>query len=136
MTAQAVLVNLPENVYARVREEARQGNTSVEDVLTSMAALYFPWLPEDLNTLLDAMQAYTDEQLWRVVFMRFSLADEKRMRDLTDQEEEQGSLSPEQAAELEEFLKQVQRQTLLRAKALLLLKQRGYDMENFLNLDV
>lgn len=133
MIDQPVVVKLPSKTYEHLRDNASRGHRSVEDVLSTMVALFSAQLPEDLDEILDTMQAYTVDQLWHVVSMRLNMPDERHMDDLIAKSKHT-SLSQEEEAELNTLIKKFQRLILLRSEALLQLKLRGYDMDSYLNL--
>lgn len=133
MSEQAVLVKLSRETYAHLRDNAERSQRSVEDVLSTVVALFSAQLPEDLDEILDTMAAYTDDQLWHVVSMRLNLPDEKRLDNLIATSK-LTSLTQQEETELDMLLKRFYRLILLRSEALLQLKLRGYDMDNYLNL--
>ena len=81
----------------------------------------------------DELHHYTDEQLWAVVYQRLAWPQDTRLRELIALGK-QGLLSDDEKAEMERLIDLVDRMMMLRSQALLLLKQRGHDVETQLKL--
>jgi len=79
------------------------------------------------------IQQYTDDELWAVVDQRLTQKQDTRLRRLIALGK-QGQLSVDEQAEMEQLVDMVDHQMLLRSEALLLLQQRGHDIDTFLNL--
>jgi len=124
--SQPVLLQLPEELYERVRQLAEDSQRPLENVLLDSLALLFNDLPDDLNPA--ALNAFSDEQLWALVYRPFALAQDARLRELTALGKA-GYLSDEEQSEMERLIEQVDQYVLVRSQALVLLKQRGYDVE-------
>ena len=116
----------------RAQEIARASNRSVEEVLVESLALLFGTLP-DADTAPDALKGYSDEQLWAVVHQHLAWPQDARLRELVALGK-QGQVSDEEKAELGRLIDLVDRYMLLRSQALVLLKQRGYEVEKQLKL--
>ena len=127
-----VELQIPPEIYERARQIASESNRSIESVLLDGLALLFGDLP-DTNLAPDGLQHYDDEQLWAIVHQRLAWPQNSRLRDLMAQGK-QGKLSEEEEAALERLIGLVDHQMLLRSEALLLLKQRGHDVEHTLKL--
>jgi hypothetical protein len=91
-----------------------------------IALLFGDW-PEE--TPLESLEAFTDEQLWAIVYLRLSKPDDERLHTLTEVGQ-QGQLTQAEEAEMEQLLDAEDRYILLRSQALVLLKQRGHDVES------
>lgn len=83
---------------------------------------------------LDALERYTDEQLWAVARHGIPQAQLHRRQELLDQRAARPLTTAEQR-ELDDFIDQYDRYILYRSKALLILKQRGHDMEAFFRME-
>jgi hypothetical protein len=81
------------------------------------------------------LESLSDDQLWAIVHRALVWPQDIRLRELTTLGQ-QGNLSVEEQAELERLVDQVDRYVVLRSQALLLLKQRGHDVEHRLRLGV
>lgn len=81
----------------------------------------------------DDLKNYTDEQLWAIVYQRLAWPHDMRLRELIALGK-QGQITEDEKAELERLIDLVDHQMLLRSEALLLLKQRGHNVEKQLKL--
>jgi hypothetical protein len=81
--------------------------------------------------MVDELQNYTDEQLWTVIDQRLTQNQDTRLRELIALGK-QGQITSDEKAEMERLIDLVDHQMLLRSEALLLLKQRGYDVDLYL----
>ena len=77
------------------------------------------------------LQQYTDDELWAVVDQRLTQKQDARLRELIALGK-QGQLSADEQAEMEQLVDLVDHQMLLRSEALLLLQQRGHDIDLYL----
>lgn len=130
MAKPSMTLNIPPHILERAQEVAAATNQSVETVLLDTLAIHFG-SQVDENIDPDKLESYADELLWAVVYRRPSPSQEKRLYELVELGN-QGKLSEEDELELADLLKLVDRQTLLRSKALLLLHQRGHDVHAYL----
>ncbi len=125
-------LQIPPEIYERARQIARDSNRSVESVLLDGLSLLFGALP-DMGLSPDDLKDYSDEQLWAIVYQRLAWPQDTRLRELVALGK-QGQISPDEATEMESLIGLVDHQMLLRSEALLLLKQRGHDVEKQLKL--
>jgi len=130
MGQSTVELQIPAEIYERARQIASDSNRSLESVLLDGLALLFGDLP-DTSLSPDALKDYTDEQLWAIVHQRLAWPQDARLRELIALGK-QGQITEDEKAEMERLIDLVDHQMLLRSEALLLLKQRGHDIE-FLN---
>lgn len=113
MSDQAVFLQLPEHLYNRIRQVAEASNQSLETLLVDSLSLMFGKLPDH-----EQLAAFSDQHLWAIVSRQPPL-----------QEREIGRSAEDQTRSIEEY----DRYVLLRSQALLLLKQRGHDVEQRLH---
>ena len=132
MSQSTVELEIPPEIYERARRIARESNRSIESVLLDGLVLLFGDLP-DTSLRAEALKDYSDEQLWAVVYQQLAWPQDMRLRQLIDLSK-QGQLSDNEEAEMERLMGLVDHQMLLRSEALLLLKQRGHDVETKLKL--
>jgi hypothetical protein len=132
MPDSTVELHIPAEVYERATQIARASNRSVESVLLDGLNLLFGALP-DSKLSPDKLNTYTDEQLWAIVHQRLAWPQDTRLRELIALGQ-QGQLKDNEIAEMERLVDLVDHQMLLRSEALLLLKQRGHDVEAKLKL--
>lgn len=132
MSQPTVELQIPPEVYERARQIAKASNRSVESVLSDGLTLLFGTLP-DTGTSPDKLTNYTDEQLWAVVHQRLAWPQDTRLRELVALGK-QGQITNDEKIEMERLIDLVDHQMLLRSEALLLLKQRGHNVEKQLKL--
>jgi predicted transcriptional regulator len=125
-SGQAISIELPHELYERIRQIAAHSERSVESVLIESLKVLFGEPLEE--TALAALDDYTDAQLWAVIYQRLAWPENERLRDLTARGKG-GELTPDERDELDALLDRVDRHTLLRSRALLLLKQRGRELK-------
>ncbi len=132
MSHPTIELHVPPELLERAQEVARVSNRSIEDVFVESLALLFGTLPS-ADITPDRLNDYSDEQLWAVVYQHLAWFQEARLRELVALGK-QGQASDEDKAEIERLIDRVDRYMLLRSRALLLLKQRGYEVEKQLKL--
>jgi hypothetical protein len=124
VSRRTVLLELPAELFERVRELANGSNRAVEAVLLDSLAVLFGTPPGDQeDEALAMLDGYTDDQLWAVVYQALTWPDNDRLRDLMARGR-QARLTPAEEVELDALLDQVERYTLWRTRALWLLKER------------
>ncbi len=133
MDQQSVVIQLPAELYDRIRRAAADRHRPIETVMLESLALLFGDLPANLDAMLETLGTYSDDQLWAVAYQRLTWPEETQLKELVVRGKHH-KLAVEEQAELEALLDQVDRYTLLRSRALLLLKQRGHDVESRLKL--
>ena len=128
MNQQLFQVSLPSDLYNKLLNEAEESHRRPEDILIERLERSFDAEDDDLS-VLDHLD---DQQLWSVVQQRLAPYQETRMKGLI-QEGKERTLSEHEENELTALLDEVDRQMLFRSQALLLLKQRGYDVSHYFN---
>jgi hypothetical protein len=127
-----VKLQIPPEIYQRARRIATENNRSVESVLLDGLTLLFGDLP-DTSVQPNTLKNYSDEQLWAVIHQRLAWPQDTRLRELIAMGK-QGQLSDDEQVEMERLIDLVDHHMLLRSEALLLLQQRGHDVESRLKL--
>lgn len=130
MSQQTVSLDLPEELYERVNRVAQDTNRPVERVLLESLDLLFG----DSADVMESLDSYSDEQLWAVVYRQFAWPYDTRLRELTAQSKER-QLTDDEGTELEKLVRLWDQYVLHRTQALVLLKQRGYDLDKLLQSD-
>ncbi len=132
MSQQPISVYLPEELYERIHEAAEETNRSPEEVVVESLGILFNPLSAttDLEADLKSLASYSDEQLWAAVHRRLPWSLSLRLRELSARSK-QAALSQQEQGELDTLLELVDRYMLLRSEALLLLKQRGYAVDDY-----
>jgi len=102
--------------------------TRTSDPLVGSLALLFGEPASGWDRLIATLESLPDEQLWALVYRPLTWPKSARLRDLTSLGN-QGALTEPEQAELEALIDDADRHALLRSRALLLLKERGQDVE-------
>jgi hypothetical protein len=129
----SIQVDLPVELFEQIREAAARSDQPVESVLVDSLSLLFgtPWT--DWEQLMATLETLPDAQLWALVYRRMAWPAGGRLRELTARGK-QAALSDEEQNELAALIDDADRQTLLRSRALLALRQRGHDIQKLLKL--
>ena len=133
MPGKSITLDLPEDLYERVRQVAEQSQRPLERVLVESIRLLFvlPPTSTDVATTLAAMPGYPDAQLWAVVYQRLAWPQSQRLHELSAKNKLE-KLTEDEQSEFEYLLTLDDRAMLLRSEALLLLKNRGHDIATYL----
>lgn len=135
MSERTVTLQIPDDLFESLRETAVASERPVETVmLESLIELFQrPSLTTHIEVLLSELGAYTNEQLWAVVYRRLPWTQSLRLRELSAKGK-QGLLTEVETTELEQLVDLNDRYMLLRSEALLLLQQHGQDVNSYLKL--
>jgi hypothetical protein len=133
MPGKSITFDLPDDLYEQVRQVAEHSQRPLERVVLESLRLLFVPLPSttDVVALLAALPSYADEQLWAVVYQRLAWPQSQRLHELSAKSK-LGLLAEDEQDELADLLAWNDRLMLLRSEALLILKNRGYDIEAYL----
>jgi hypothetical protein len=133
MSGKSITLDLPEDLYERVRQVAEQSQRPLERVLVESIRLLFvlPSTATDVVTILAAMPSYSDAQLWAVVYQRLAWPQSQRLHELSAKNKRE-ELPENEQSELEYLLTLNDHAMLLRSEALLLLQNRGHDLATYL----
>ena len=127
-----ITLSVPEEMMQLARKVADDANMSVEVVLLNW--LQHP-VPKptltDVDTQLDALSSTTDIHLWTVVHRHLEASQEQRLNEIVEKHEGGETLSVDENAEWSDINEWVMVLMLLRSQALVLLKERGYDVTRF-----
>ncbi len=134
MTQSTIELQIPDDIYQRARQIASDSDRSVESVLLDGLKLLFAARPE-LEISPDMLKEYDDEQLRAVVQRRLAQEQDTRLRELIALGKK-GLITDDEKSEMEALIALVDHQMLLRSEALLLMKQRGYDIEDQLKFGI
>ena len=135
MNSQQVTITLPEPIYQRVKRQSQLMQRSVADELAAAVTASLPeqeTLPPDIEQELSELDLFTDEELWRAARMTAPADKTERMQVLVEKQQLEGLIDTEkqETAVLSHFFNRVM---LVRAKAAVLLKERGHDISQLLN---
>lgn len=135
MGQKSVTLQIPAELYTAIQQAAEAAARPMETVLLeSLEALFQPILDyqdENLSDQYAWLGNASDAQLWAVVYRHLPWAASLRLHELNARAKA-NALSDAEADELQTLLEQVDRAMLLRSEALLLLKQRGYNLSDWL----
>ena len=106
-------------------------NSSVEAVLQAGLKRHFEESFES-RVSLDRLDGYGIDELWSVVHQRLTPAQDRRLHELTALARD-GEIKAQEDAEFHELLGLVEKQMLMRSRALALLQERGQDIASYLN---
>ncbi len=129
---QSVTVQLPDNLYQRMRRRARERNHSVED---EVAEVVERALSDDISPatadLLEQLPHLSDHDLWQAARMRVAADKAGRMQELVWKEQAEGLTVAEQddATLLQHYANRVM---LVRGEAAAQLAERGYDISELI----
>ncbi|MGB0387121.1 MAG: hypothetical protein ACPGWR_20075 [Ardenticatenaceae bacterium] len=127
MGLQTVTLRLPNPLYLRVQRRARVMNRSIEDELVSVVSEALPSLadlPSDITDEMAQLTFLTDLELQQAVAMTVTPRESERMEGLLFKQQ-RDSLSAKERQEANNLLHRYDQTMLLRAQAMLLLKERG-----------
>lgn len=130
MSEQTVTLNLPEPLYLKLKERAEQKKHSLETELMEVVVTAVPVsdeLPPVLAEALNALTLQNDRNLWKSARSKVSKKDQARFRALQSMRKEQG-LTQVEVVELTNLRTEFDRVMLVRARAAVLLKERGFDI--------
>ena len=129
-TSHTISINIPDELYEQLQEIADQSQNSVEaTILGTLKLLFRP--SSDLKARLAFMESLSNEHLWEIAHQNLSDEETKRLHELIALGK-QIPLSDEQTRELNQLVDREDYQILLRSKALLILKERGQNIDRFL----
>lgn len=134
--ANQMILNLPDDLFERLKHLAENDHRSVEEEALNMLAASIPEddaLPPELRQLLDSMQGLDDESLWHAARNDLARKASVEIRRLQTRRKRQG-LTVDGQQRLGHLLRQYDRGILIRSQALALLKQRGHDIAPLLEL--
>jgi hypothetical protein len=125
-------LELPEDVYERVRRAAKGMNQPVEKALVNIVRAATPSLekaPPEYRAELEAMEDLGDEELWRILRSRPAPAKQRQLERLLDKNQRE-KLTDRDRRALSELRAEGDRLMLQRSYAALLLKYRGHRVPN------
>ena len=138
MTTKPITLQLPENLYEVYRQRAEVAHRSVEDeVLHTVAASAPPeGISPELAKEVEELKSFSDKALWKTARSRLSAKEAGKVRELNYKQQREGtdSLTPVERQTLDELLYQYGRRLLIRSQSMLLLKERGYDINKLLKV--
>lgn len=129
MSRHAFTLNVPAELYIRIKQSADESQRSVEDKLLEIVTSAFtdPTLPRELAGVIASLSSLNDAELWQAARSQLTAEASQELGLLHEKQQCEGLSSAEQhrAEELERLF---DRFVLLRSQAARLLKQRGHDI--------
>ena len=132
MKRSTVELEIPEQIIEEAEGIARRRNSSVESVLQDGLLMVFG-TSADCEVSMESLQNFSDEQLWTLVDRGLLGAQDSRWRELMALNKK-GAMTDEESKELDDLADLIDRRILMRSKALMLMKQRGHDIDAYLGL--
>jgi hypothetical protein len=132
MTRPVLSLELPEDVFERVRRAAKGMNQPVETALVNIVRAATPSLekvPAAYRAELEGLEDLGDEELWRTAQSRLASARQRRLERLLDKNQ-RGELTDRERRALGDLRSEADRFMLRRSYAALLLKYRGHRVPN------
>jgi plasmid stability protein len=134
MAVQPLTLNVPEPLYARLKQRAEQASRSVEDETLDFLAEALPEadeLPAGLAEAASQLTVLDDEALWQAARNRLASELSVRLEELHLKRQREG-LSEVEAGMLASLMPQYERAMLVRARAAALLHQRGHSVADLI----
>lgn len=132
MAVHPVTISLPEKVYRQIKRAADAVRRPVDEIVAEAVAAAAPVMDvpaSSLRTELAQMAYLNDAALWTAARSTLSKDQQERLEALHDKQQRVGLTAAERAQE--QALVKLYRETLLvRAQAVALLQQRGYDVSD------
>jgi hypothetical protein len=132
MSHPVLTLELPEDIYERVRRAAKGMNQPVEKALVNIVRAATPSLekvPAEYQAELEAMEDLGDEELWKISRSRLAAAKQRRLERLLDKNQ-RGELTDLEKEALRGLRTDGDRLMLQRSYAACLLKYRGHPLPN------
>ena len=130
MTSKAVMVNLPEILYERIRQRAEQNHRSIETELIEVVTSAVPVvdeLPIDLAQAISPLSFLDDKTLERAAKNTLAKKKSSKLHALHLKQQREG-LDEVETKLLADLMKQYEQAFLVRAQAIEILRQRGRDI--------
>lgn len=134
MTTQTVTLQIPEDLYARVRQRAERSQRSVEAEFINVLSEAVPGsdeLPSGLAEAVASLEQLDDTGLWEVARGRLPDEISAELQDLHSKQQRAG-LTGAERQRADELCFEYDRAMLVRARAAALLKERGHNVAGLL----
>ena len=128
MRQQAITVELPDEIYERVKRTARGMRQPIQQALVSIVKAAMPSLdrvPLDYRPDLEAMESLSDEELWRIAESSMPVAQQRQLTRLL-RKNQPGVITDQERQALTRLRTEADRLMLRRSYAYLFLKCRGH----------
>jgi len=128
---------MPSTLYDRIKRRAEQAHRSIEAELLEAVAMAVPAADElspDLAEAISSLAHLDDEILQRAARSHFSAEKAAELEVLHLKRQDEG-LTEDEARRAAELTRQYERAMLIRAQAMALLMQRGYDVSGLITTE-
>lgn len=129
MFMQSITVQLPDNLYQRMRRRARERNRSIEDEVIEVVEQAVTTVAPSTAELLEQLPHLADDDLWRAARLHVASDRAKRMQRLVWKQQGEG-LTAAQEDEAQQLQQHAQQVMLIRAEAAALLVERGFNVDS------
>ena len=134
MSQQQITITLPDKVFEVVEKQSRVMQRSVAEEVVAVITASLPeqeQLSAALEKELSQLDQLTGEELWRAAQLTAPTEKTNQMQLLVEKQQLEGltQAEKEEAELLSQFFNRIM---LVRAKAAVLLKDRGYDIDQLL----
>ncbi len=129
MAHQTLTLNIPDDLYNRLKKRAEAAHRTVEaEVLNSLAGTVADEeFPADVAEAVAALAVADDETLWHAARSRLSQTVSDEIEELHFKRQREG-LTDDEKHRLAGLMRQYERVLAIRAEAMGLLTERGYDV--------
>ena len=129
MAHQTLTLNIPDDLYQRLKQRADIARRSVEDELLRLAAsaLVEDEIPADVAKAIAALAVADDAALWQAARSRLSQDVSDEIEELHLKQQREG-LTAREKQRLAGLMREYERVLSVRAEAVGLLKERGHDV--------
>lgn len=134
VSSQTVTIQVPDDVYARIRQRAELSQRTVEAEFVSVlseAVHAGEELPQELADAIAPLEELDDAKLWELARGRLPKETSAELQSLHFQQQ-RGSLTNAERERAEALCLDYDRTMLVRARAAALLKERGHDIASVL----
>ncbi len=129
-------LDLPDDIYERVRRAAKGMKQPVEQALVTIVKAATPSLekvPQEFRPELEALEDLDDKELWHTTNAKLTSGQQRRLALLLEKNAT-GTLTIREQQTLQDLRTAADRLLLLRSYAFLLLKYRGHQIPGLMDL--
>jgi hypothetical protein len=132
MSAQTHTVTVSDSLYQQLHRQAQKTQRSIEDLVEQTLQRHLPPslendLPIEIQAELKALEDLSDDALWQIADSKMN-PDKVAMYDALLERQKAGTLTPEGLAWLKKLRQEAEALMLRKARAYVLLKNRGHQL--------
>ncbi len=131
MSQQTLILSLPDDLYQRIKQHAEQSGRTLEEEAERVLAEGIPadeQMTPELERMLASLALLDDAALWQAARNDLAREAAEEIRRLRARRERKG-LSDAEKQRFSDLLYQYDKGILIRAEAVVQLKERGYDVD-------